>query len=107
MLFRSKDGQGNYLWGNTAPSNLMAGAVGTLLGHPVVTDDFMPDLGANAYPVAFGDFNRAYYIVDRKGVSVLRDPAGAFPYVRFLSRTRSGGGIANFEALKFLKCAVS
>lgn len=102
-----KDGQGNYLWGNTAPSNLMAGAVGTLLGHPVVTDDFMPDLGANAYPVAFGDFNRAYYIVDRKGVSVLRDPAGAFPYVRFLSRTRSGGGIANFEALKFLKCAVS
>ncbi|MDM0085653.1 hypothetical protein QTI17_34240 [Variovorax sp. J31P179] len=28
----------------------MAGAVGTLLGYPVVTDDFMPDTGANALP---------------------------------------------------------
>lgn len=96
-----KDGQGLYLW---APSQLMQGAVGQLLGHPVVTDDFMPDLGANAYPVAFGDFNRAYYIVDRTGVSILRDPYTAVPYVKFIARRRVGGGIANFEALKLLKC---
>ncbi len=102
-----KDGQGNYLWGMTAPSNLMAGAVGTLLGYPVATDDFMPDLGANAYPVAFGDFKRAYYIIDRKGMAVLRDPYTAVPYVKFVARRRVGGGIANFEALKVLKCATS
>lgn len=99
-----KDGQGNYLWGMTAPSNLMAGAVGTLLGYPVATDDFMPDLGANTYPVAFGDWKRAYYIVDRKGMSLLRDPFTAVPYVKFVARRRVGGGIANFEALKLLKC---
>lgn len=102
-----KDGQGNYLWGMTAPSNLMAGAVGTLLGYPVATDDFMPDLGSNTYPVAFGDFNRAYYIVDRKGMSILRDPFTAVPYVKFVARRRVGGGIANFEAVKLLKCATS
>lgn len=102
-----KDGQGNYLWGMTAPSNLMAGAVGTLLGYPVNTDDFMPDLAANAYPVAFGDFNRAYYVVDRKGMTILRDPYTAVPYVKFIARRRVGGGIANFEALKVLKCATS
>lgn len=96
-----KDGNGLYLW---APSALMQGAVGQLLGHPVVTDDFMPDLGANAYPVAFGDFNRAYYIVDRTGVSILRDPYTAVPYVKFIARRRVGGGIANFEAVKLLKC---
>jgi HK97 family phage major capsid protein len=45
-----KDGQGNYLWGMTKESNLMAGAVGTLLGYPVVTDDFMPDVGAERLP---------------------------------------------------------
>lgn len=101
-----KDGQGNYLWGMTAPSNLMVGAVGTLLGHPVVTDDFMPDLGANAFPVAFGDFNRAYYVIDRKGMSILRDPYTAVPYVKFVARRRVGGGIANFEAIKTLKCSV-
>lgn len=97
-----KDGQGLYLW---APSQLMQGAVGQLLGHPVLTDDFMPDLGANTYPIAFADFNRAYYIVDRTGVSILRDPYTAVPHVKFIARRRVGGGIANFEALKLLKCS--
>lgn len=95
-----KDGQGNYLW---APSQLMDGAVGQLLGHPVVTDDFMPDVGANAFPIAFADFKRAYYVVDRKGMTILRDPFTAVPYIKFVSRRRVGGGIANFEAIKLLK----
>lgn len=97
-----KDGQGNYLW---APSGLLNGAVGVLLGHPVVTDDFMPDLGANTFPVAFADFKRAYYVIDRKGIMILRDPYTAVPYVKFITRKRIGGGIANFEAVKFLKCS--
>lgn len=97
-----KDGNGLYLW---APSALMQGAVGQLLGHPVDTDDFMPDLGANTFPIAFADFNRAYYVVDRKGVSILRDPFTAVPYVKFIGRRRVGGGIANFEAVKVLKCS--
>ena len=101
-----KDGQGNYLWGTTRET-FMAGAVGTLLGYPVVTDDFMADIGANAYPIAFGDWKQAYYVIDRKGVAVLRDPAGAFPHVRFLARRRVGGGIAKFEALKLFKIATS
>jgi HK97 family phage major capsid protein len=55
---------------------------GTLLGYSVVTDDFMPDIGANAYPIAFGDFKQAYYVIERKGIAILRDPAGGFPHVR-------------------------
>jgi HK97 family phage major capsid protein len=101
-----KDGQGNYLWGMTKES-FMAGAVGTLLGYSVVTDDFMADIGTNAYPIAFGDFKQAYYVIERKGVAVLRDPAGAFPHVRFLARRRVGGGIAKFEAVKLFKIAAS
>lgn len=101
-----KDGQGNYLWGMTKES-FTAGAVGTLLGYPVVTDDFMADIGANAYPIAFGDFKQAYYVVERKGIAILRDPATAFPHVRFLARRRVGGGIAKFEALKLFKIAAS
>jgi len=97
-----KDGQGLYLW---APSNLQQGAVGQLLGHPVVTDDFMPDLGAGAFPITFADFQRAYYVVDRKGTAILRDPFTAVPYVKFVGRRRVGGGIANFEAVKALKCS--
>lgn len=101
-----KDGQGNYLWGMTKES-FMAGAVGTLLGYNVATDDFMADIGANAFPIAFGDFKQAYYVIERKGIAVLRDPATAFPHVRFLARRRVGGGIAKFEAVKLFKIATS
>lgn len=101
-----KDGQGNYLWGMTKEA-FMAGAVGNLLGYNVVTDDFMADIGANAYPIAFGDFKQAYYVIERKGIAVLRDPATAFPHVRFLARRRVGGGIAKFEAVKLFKIAAS
>jgi hypothetical protein len=50
----------------------------------VSEDDNVADVGANAYPVAFGDFRRGYLIVDRIGVRVLRDPYTAKPYVEVL-----------------------
>lgn len=97
-----KDGQGIYLW---APSGLLNGASGQLLGHSVLVDDYMPDLASNAYPVLFGDFQRAYVIVDRLGTTLLRDPYTAKPAVKFYARRRVGGGIVNFEAVKALKCS--
>lgn len=96
-----KDGQGNYIW---APPSGPEG-VPTILGKPVSTDDTMQALGANAYPVAFGNFNRAYLIVDRFGIRVLRDPYTNKPYVMFYTTKRVGGGIQNFEALKLMKCS--
>lgn len=98
-----KDGQGIYLW----QPGLQLGQVGVLLGYPVSTDDFMPDVGANAYPVAFADFRRAYVIVDRRGTVVVRDNLTAKPYVKFWTTRRVGGGIQNFEAIKLLKIATS
>jgi HK97 family phage major capsid protein len=96
-----KDGQGNYLWAPPTGVDMPA----TILGKPVETDDNMPALGANAFPVAFGNFNRAYLIVDRIGTRVLRDPYTNKPYVMFYTTKRTGGGIQNFEALKLLKCS--
>lgn len=94
-----KDGQGIYLW----TPGLQQGQVGTLLGYPVVTDDFMPDVAANAFPLAFGDFRRAYVIVDRRGTVVTRDNLTSKPYVKFWTTRRVGGGIQNFEAVKLLR----
>lgn len=98
---KMKDGQGNYLW---APPTV-ADQPSTILGKPVVTDDNMPALGANAFPVAFGNFSRGYLIVDRIGVRVLRDPYTNKPYVHFYTTKRVGGGVQNFEAIKLLKCS--
>lgn len=94
-----KDAEGAYIW---APPSGPA-QVATILGKPVHTDDNMPAVAANAFPVAFGDFGRAYLIVDRIGIRVLRDPYTAKPNVLFYTTKRVGGGVVNFEALKLLK----
>lgn len=98
-----KDADGNYLW---QPS-VAAGAPSTLFGYPVTEAEDMPDIGANAYPIAFGDFARGYLIVDRQGVRILRDPYSAKPYVLFYTTKRVGGGVQNFDAIKLLKFAAS
>lgn len=95
-----KDGQGNYLW---APPTVDGPA--TFLGKPVVTDDNMDALGANKFPVAFGDFRRGYTITDVGGTRVLRDPYTNKPHVHFYTTKRVGGGVTNFEAIKLLKCS--
>ena len=42
--------------------------------YPVVIAEDMPDIAANSYSIAFGNFLLGYAIVDRMGVRVLRDP---------------------------------
>lgn len=78
-----------------------------LHGFPVVEAEDMPDIGSDTMSIAFGDFERGYLVVDRTGVSVLRDPYSANPYVLFYTTKRVGGGVQNFEALKLIKFGAS
>ncbi|MDR7147061.1 phage major capsid protein [Rhizobium sp. BE258] len=98
-----KDGQNNYIW----QPGLQAGQPSTLLGRPVIEDKTMPDIGAGAYPILYGDFSKAYRIYDRVGLSVLRDPftQANRGMVRFHARRRVGGGPVLTEALRKLKMA--
>lgn len=98
-----KDSQNRYLW----IDGLAAGKPPTLMGYPVVTDENMPDIAGNAYPIAFGNFRRGYTITDRRGTTILRDPFTAKPYVKFYGTKRVGGGVVNFHAIKLLKVAAS
>jgi HK97 family phage major capsid protein len=98
-----KDADGNYLWQPAATADGRA----SLIGFPVTEAEDMPDIGADAFAVAFGDFRRGYLIVDRIGVRILRDPYSAKPYVLFYTTKRVGGGVQNFEAIKLLKFAAS
>ena len=94
-----KDSSGGYLWQPPA----QAGGRATLMTFPVVESEDMPDAAADTFSVAFGDFNRGYLVVDRAGVSVLRDPYSAKPYVLFYTTKRVGGGVQDFDAIKLLK----
>lgn len=98
-----KDGDGNYMW--QPPS--APGQQALLHGFPVVEAEDMPDIASDAMSIAFGDFERGYLVVDRMGVSVLRDPYSAKPYVLFYTTKRVGGGVQNFEALKLIKFGTS
>lgn len=98
-----KDADGNYIW---APPT-SAAEMSTVLGKPVYNDDNMQAVGANAFPIAFGNFKRGYLIVDRFGIRVLRDPYTNKPWVHFYTTKRVGGGVSNFEAIKLLKVATS
>lgn len=98
-----KDGDGSYIWQPGAA----AGQPATLLGYPITEAEDMPDVAANSYSIAFGDFRRGYLIADRHGVRVLRDQYTAKPYILFYTTKRVGGGVQNFEAIKLMKFAAS
>lgn len=98
-----KDSQGNYLW--QPPISL--GQTATFMNFPIVESEDMPNIAANSFSVAFGDFRRAYLVVDRMGIRVLRDPFTAKPYVLFYTTKRVGGGVQDFDAYKLLRFGVS
>lgn len=91
-----KDGDGQYIW----RAGLDGGKPSVLLGSPVMQAADMQAVGAGALPVAYGDFRQAYTIVDRLGITTLRDPFTAKPFVLFYTRRRVGGDVVNFEAIK-------
>ncbi len=86
---------------------ITAGAPSLLLGKPVVSDDFVPDIATNSLSVIFGDIRRTYLVVNRRGIAILRDPYTAKPYVKYYTTKRIGGGIQHFESCKVMKFASS
>lgn len=102
-IAKFKDANDNYIW----REGLVEGEPATLLGRPVTIDEAMPDIGASAYPVAFGDFQRGYLINDRIGSRVLRDPYTSKPFVLFYVTKRVGGGVLDPNAIKLMKVAVT
>lgn len=82
---------------------LAEGQPSTLLGYPIEEDENMPDIAAGAFPIAFGNFKRAFVIVDRMGTRILRDPFTSKPYVNFYATRRVGTFLQNHQAVKLLK----
>jgi HK97 family phage major capsid protein len=60
---------GSFIW----EPGLNGPVANTLAGFPYVVANTMADEANNSYSLAFGDFRRGYTIVDRTGMSVVRD----------------------------------
>lgn len=98
-----KSSTGEYLW----QSALVDGQPDRLLGYPVVEAADMPDIAANAFPIAFGNFKNGYLITERHTTRLLRDPYSNKPYVNFYACKRIGGQVLDSEAIKVMKIATA
>lgn len=103
VIRKLKDADGRYLWSD----GFAAGEPARLLGYPVLIAEDMPDIGAGAHPIAFGNFARGYTIAERPDLRVLRDPFSAKPHVLFYATKRVGGAVSDFAAIKLLRIAAS
>lgn len=98
-----------YIWPIISTGGGFAPAPRELLGYPVLHDEFVPDIAANAYPIVFGDL-RGYVIVDRVGLSVQRLTDASYAELNLmllLARKRVGGQLVEPYRIKVQKVAAS
>jgi HK97 family phage major capsid protein len=93
-----KAADGSFLW----QPGLMEGQPNRLLGYPVVEAEDMPDIAADAFPIAFGNFRAGYLIAERSATTILRDPFSNKPFVHFYATKRIGGQVLDSNAIKLL-----
>ena len=99
--FRDADGR------SLVGMNLSTAAPEMLLGYPVFISESMPDVGANAHPIGFGDWKRAYLLVRYHQLMLIRDDVTSKGFTFLYFSRRYGGKPLNDQAAKFVKCAVS
>ncbi|NCU12091.1 MAG: phage major capsid protein [Sphingomonadaceae bacterium] len=97
-----KAADGSFLW----QPGIMDGQPARLLGYPVIEAEDMPDVAANAFPIAFGNFRNGYLIAERKETTILRDPFTNKPFVNFYATKRVGGQVLDSDAIKLLRVSV-
>ena len=99
-LRKLKDANGAYLW---QPS-VQAGQPDRLLGYPIYTSPYVPDVAASALPIAFGDFSN-YWICDRLGRTVqrLNELYSTNGQVGFICTQRVDGKVILAEGIQLLR----
>ena len=84
-------------------ANPTEGAPYLLGGVPVIIAPQMPNVETGATPVAFGNWNRAYMVVNRRGVTMVQDPYSAGFCILFKFEARIGGGCVCPGAARLLR----
>lgn len=95
------DAASAFLW---APG-LNGPVANTLNGFPYILGPSVPEVAASAFAMAFGDFRRGYTIVDRTGLSIIRDEFTLKKkgIVEFTMNRWNTGQVTLTEAIKLLK----
>ena len=106
VVSKLKDTTGRPIWVPGDAEGIAGGTPDTLCGYPVVINDDVAVMAANALSIAFGDFSK-YTIRDVAGTTSMRrfdDSAFALKnQVGFCGWTRSGGNLLDTAAVKTYK----
>lgn len=97
-----KDSNNQYLW----MPGILSGAADSLMGVPLYTCSEIPVKGANKDVILYGNFSMGYQIVDRGGITIMRDPFTSKPFVIFFATKRVGGDVIDSKAFTKLRIAV-
>lgn len=101
LVRQLKDSYGQYLW----QPGLASDIPNTILDHPYAEIPDLPDVASNAYPVLFGDFKRAYVVLDRVSMVMTRltERFADLGQIGFIARKRVGGQVVLPESIRKLQ----
>jgi HK97 family phage major capsid protein len=106
-IIKIKDGEDRPL---INPQLFFQGGQLQVMGEPVVFAGDMPkpDLATRQFtsgqlPVAYGDFRTGYVIINRLGMRVIRDELTSKGFLKIWLRTRSGGAVVDYQAIKLMQ----
>lgn len=103
VVSKLKDTTGRPIWVPGDSEGITGGTPDTLLGFPVVTNDDVAVMAANAKSIAFGDFSK-YIIRDVANSASIRrfddSPFALLGQVGFCGWQRSGGNLVDTNAVK-------
>ncbi|WP_341748835.1 phage major capsid protein [Candidatus Tisiphia endosymbiont of Sialis lutaria] len=91
-----QDNNGRFIWQQSLSDSLKQ----TIFGISVLCCSEMPPIKEGNMAIAIGDFKSAYKIIDRGGISIMRDPYTDKPFVKFYAVKRVGGDVVNQSAIK-------
>lgn len=90
-----KDDNGNYIF----PFSVRDGIPSTLAGKRFEISESLADDGTTGNKaVAFADWKKFYWVAERGGITLIKDPLSDKPNLEYLWRLRDDGAIANAEA---------
>jgi HK97 family phage major capsid protein len=75
----------------------------TIYNKDVIEMPELPDIGASAYPLYFGDWTEACWVVRKSDINLLQDPYTARPDVKFVFTMRYGFKLVLPEAIAKMK----
>jgi len=74
------------------------GGAFNLIGYPIILEDYMPNAAQDAFPIIFGDLEKAYKLINIDETYLI-DPYSVDGAVQLKSTTRKGSLIGNNDAI--------